>query len=516
MVFEDLFKDLEERKKKAREMGGAEKVKRHHEQGKFTARERIEKMVDPGSFMEFGLLAHSDQPGMAERTPTDGLIMGYALVNGRRTGIIAHDFTVLASTNAEVNLRKLLQFKTQIKKYKVPLVFLGEAGGARIPDCQGSAGIYKIGGGGSDTLFVEFCHLREYPFVFGAFGECYGVADFEACAADVVVQVKGSAISVSGPRALGKAIGETYSGEEMGGWEIHSKKTGMTDIVAEDEEDCLRIITKYLDYMPSSQDELPPVRPAPEKSETEERMSKIMDILPQKRTRVYDMHKIIECLLDGGEYLELKPNFGGMLITCLGRIDGRVVGLIASNPIVNLGATNTDALEKSTSFMCLCDSFNIPLIFLADTPGHLTGKEAELKRVGSRVVNNVQALFLVTVPKITIIIRKDYGQAMVNMCDLGSGYDFKVAWPTAEIGFMDPAIAADVVYGKLPEKEREKMLKRMIADTSPYPAAGLYHLHDVIHPKDTRKYIIEVLNIVRDSSGQGMSKHLLSTWPKKF
>ena len=141
MVFEDLFKDLEERKKKAREMGGAEKVKRHHEQGKFTARERIEKMVDPGSFMEFGLLAHSDQPGMAERTPTDGLIMGYALVNGRRTGIIAHDFTVLASTNAEVNLRKLLQFKTQIKKYKVPLVFLGEAGGARIPDCQGSAGI---------------------------------------------------------------------------------------------------------------------------------------------------------------------------------------------------------------------------------------------------------------------------------------------------------------------------------------------------------------------------------------
>jgi acetyl-CoA carboxylase carboxyltransferase component len=514
MEFEDILDELKKRKEMALQMGGQKKVKRHHEKGEFTARERIKKLVDPRSFVEFGLLAHSDQPGMEDRTPADGVIMGYASVNNRRVGVIAHDFTVLASTNAEVNLRKILQFKTQIKKFKIPLVFLGEAGGARMPDCQGSDGIYKLGGGGTDTLFAEYCHFREYPFVFGAFGECYGVADFEACAADCVVQVKGSAIAVSGPRALGRAIGETYSGVEMGGWEIHSKVTGMTDVVAEDEEDCFRIIKNYLDYMPSSQDKLPPVKAVPEGSE--DRMSRILDIFPEKRTRAYDMHKIIECLVDGGKYLELKPAFGSMLITCLGRINGEVVGFIASNPIVNLGATNTDALEKSTSFMCLCDSFNIPLIFLADTPGHLTGKEAELKRVGSRVVNNVQALFLVTVPKITIIIRKDYGQAMINMCDLGSGYDFKVAWPTAEISFMDPAIAADVVYGKLSEEERQKMLDKMMADTSPYPAAGLYHIHDVINPKDTRKYIIDVLKIVRDSSDQGMSKHLLATWPKKF
>jgi acetyl-CoA carboxylase carboxyltransferase component len=514
MTFEEMLADLKRRNEKALQMGGPEKVKRHHERGKFTARERIEKLVDPGSFLEFGRLAHSDQPGMEHKTPADGLIIGYALLNKRRVAVIAHDFTVLASTNAEVNLRKLLQFKTQVRKYKVPLVFLGEAGGARMPDCQGSDGIYKIGGGGTDTLFAEYCHFREYPFVFGAFGECYGVADFAACTADFVMQVKGSAIAVSGPRALGRAIGETYSGEEMGGWEIHSRVTGMTDAVAEDEEDGFRIIRKYLDYMPSSRDELPPVGPLPEGSE--ERMSKILDIFPEKRTRAYDMHKVIECLVDRGEYLELKPSFGAMLITCLGRINGQVVGFIASNPFVNLGATNTDALEKSTSFMCLCDSFNIPLIFLADTPGHYTGKEAELKRVGARVVTNVQALFLVTVPKITIIIRKDYGQAMINMCDLGSGYDFKVAWPTAELSFMDPAIAADVVYGKLPEEERQKMLDKMMADTSPYPAAGLYHLHDVIDPRDTRTYIIKVLNVVRDSRDRGMSKHLLATWPKKF
>jgi acetyl-CoA carboxylase carboxyltransferase component len=192
------------------------------------------------------------------------------------------------------------------------------------------------------------------------------------------------------------------------------------------------------------------------------------------------------------------------------------VGIIASNPIVGLGATNTDALEKSTSFMCLCDSFNIPLIFLSDTPGHLTGKEAEINRVGSRVVNNVQALCQVTVPKISIIIRKNYGQAMINNCALGTGYDFSVAWPTAEISFMDPAIGADVVYGKLPEEERQKMKDKMLADTSPYPAARGYWIQDIINPYDTRKYLIEVLSIIRDSYDRGMSKHLLANWPKKF
>ena len=286
----------------------------------------------------------------------------------------------------------------------------------------------------------------------------------------------------------------------------------MTDQVAEDDEDCFRIFRKYLDYMPSNHEELPPVRPAPEGSE--ERMAKILDRFPDSRRRAYDMHRIIQCIVDGGDILELKPNFGAMLITCLARINGEVVGFIASNPIVGLGATNTDALEKSTGFMCLCDSFNIPLIFLSDTPGHLTGKEAERQRVGSRVVNNLQALFQVTAPKISIVIRKNYGQAMMNMSLLGSGYDFSVSWPTGELSFLDPDIAADVINPKLPEEEREKMRKLMDADATPYPAARGYWLQDIIHPLDTRRYLIDVLQIVRDSAQRGMSRHLLANWPK--
>jgi len=514
MDVEKLLKQLEMKKAKALGQGGVKKVQRQHDLGRLTARERIEKLVDKNSFFELGLLAHSDWPGMAEKTPADGLIMGFCKINGRRVAVSANDFTVLASTNAKVNLRKLLQFKIQVNKLAIPYIHLGEAGGARMPDCQGSDGIFNLGGGGTDTLGPEYSHFREHPYIFSAMGDCYGVADFQACVADFVVQVKGSAIAVSGPRALGRAIGQVFTGEEMGGWEVHSKVTGMSDQVAENDEASLEIIKKYLDYMPDNNKELPPVRPVPEGSE--DRMAKILDVLPDNKRRAYDMHKIIECIVDGGEYLELKPKFGAMIITCLARINGHVVGFNASNPLVNGGATNTDALEKSTSFLCLCDSYNIPLIFLADTPGHLTGKEAEQKRVGSRVVNQVQALLQVTVPKITINIRKNYGQAMINMCSLGTGHDFIVAWPTAELGFMDPEIAADVVYGNLPEEERKKMVDKMAVDTAPYLAAGSYWIQDVINPYDTRKYISDVLEIVRNSDNQGKSEHRLANWPKKF
>jgi len=302
MDIENLLKELEQKRHQFLQMGGPEKVKRQHGKGRLTARERIDRLLDAGSFMETGLFAHSDFPGMADRTPADSLICGYGFINGRRIAVVANDFTVLASTNAKVNLKKLLAFKTQVKeKMKVPLVFLGEAGGARMPDCQGSKEVCALSGYGLDGLRPEYTHFRTQPFVFAALGECYGVADFQANLADFVVQVKGSAISVSGPRALGRAIGQTYSGEEMGGWEIHSRITGIADKVAEDEEECFRIIRKYLNYMPNNRNEHAPVMPVSEGSE--ERMARILDVLPKNRKRAYDMHRIVECIVDGGNFL---------------------------------------------------------------------------------------------------------------------------------------------------------------------------------------------------------------------
>ena len=515
MAFEKELKELEKRRHKALEQGGAEKVRKQHDRGRFTARERIDRLLDADSFMEMGIFSHSDMPGMEDKTPADGLICGYGLINGRRVAVIANDFTVLASTNARVNLKKLLAFKRQVKdKMEVPLIFLGEAGGARMPDCQGSKEFSEITGYDLDGLRPEFSHFRKQPFIFAAMGECYGVADFQANLADFVVQVKGSAISISGPRALARAIGQTYTGEEMGGWEVHSRITGITDRVAEDEVDCFRIIRGYLDYMPDNQNELPPVRAVPQNSEKE--IAHILEALPDNRKRAYDMHRIIENIVDNGKFFELKTEFGKMLITSLARINGEVVGIVANNPIVNMGAMDTDALDKMISFLCLCDSYNIPLLFFHDTPGHMVGKEAERKKVGAKVVNALQALFQVTVPKITIIIRKTYGQATVNMCGMGGGPDFLVAWPTAEIGFMDPQIAADVVFGGLSEEERKKSVEKMIGDLTPYPAAGAYYLQDIIDPRDTRDYLKKVLKIIRDSKNKGMSEHHLGNWPIKF
>jgi acetyl-CoA carboxylase carboxyltransferase component len=429
--------------------------------------------------------------------------------------LVANDFTVLASTNARVNLRKLLLFNKQVKdKMHVPLIFLGEAGGARMPECQGSKEVCALTGYELDGLRSEYTHFRTQPLIFAALGECYGVADFQANLADFVVQVKGSAISVSGPRALTKAIGQSFSGEEMGGWEVHSQITGITDRVAENEDECWDLIRRYLDYMPDNHMERPSVSPVPEGSG--ENMDRILGILPADRRKVYDMHQIIECIIDKGSLFELKPSHARMLITALTRINGEVVGIIANNPMFNLGATDTDALNKMMNFLCLCDSYHIPLLFLHDTPGHMVGREAELKKVGAKVVNALQCLYQVTVPKISIIIRKTYGQGTVNMCGMGGGPDFLAAWPTAEIGFMDPSIAVDVVYGKLSEEERAKKLEDMVGNLTPYPAAGDYYVQDIIDPSETRSYLINILHIIRRSRDKGMSKRHLANWPKKF
>ena len=513
MSFEEVMKELRFKKEKALAQGPHKEIKKQHDKGRLTARERIERLVDLESFMELGALCTSDIPGMEEKTPADGLIIGYGLIDGRRVGVFANDVTVLAGSSAKISNKKMCIFKNDLNKYGIPMIYLGESGGQRIPDAQDSGRMLSSGVGSDDKRLV-YSHGRQVPYVMAAMGDCYGNADWQACLADFTIIVKGASIAVSGPRALRKAIGQNYTAEEMGGWKVHAEITGMIDQIAEDEDNCFSIIKKYLDYMPSNNKELPPRRTVP--SGSEERMKRILDIMPKSERRAYDMHKIIECVIDGGQYLEFKPNFGNTVITCLARIGGETVGFIASNPIVKAGAMDTDALEKSTSFMCHCDSFNIPLIFFVDNPGHLTGKAAEFNRVGAKVTNNLQALFQVTVPKIVVLIRKGYGQALVNMCAVGTGADFMVAWPTAEISFMDPEIAADVVFGRLPEEERRKLVEKMKADASPYPAARVYGTQDVIDPSETRDYLISVLKIIRDSSNKGIGKHLLSGWPTKF
>ncbi len=520
MPFEKELEELEKRKSRNLEMGGPEKTRKQHLRGRYTARERIEKMLDPDSFFEVGILNHSDEPGMEDRTPADSKVAGYGTVDGRRVVVLANDFTVLASTSSRVAMNKERELKMSAARRGNPVIYLAESGGARMPDIMGSMGLASYGGGGTHTFLQSMARVRQTPFITAVMGECYGMATWMACLADFVVQVKGSAMGVSGPRVLELALRESVTDEELGGWQVHSEITGMADAVAENEDECFAVIRKYLSYLPSHCDQLPPDAHVPEGSGSG--MTDILNVLPQKRNMAYDMHKILNCIIDEDSLFPIKPAFGKTVITALSRIHGRVVGLVANQPMFQAGAMDTDGIDKVISFLCLCDSFNIPLVFFHDIPGFLVGKEAERKRVAGKVINFINALNLVTVPKISVIVRKTYGMAFWNMCGTGCAPDFIVAWPTAEMSFVSPEVAANVVFGgkdagsKGDRGKWDDKVRQMVDDASPYGAAGMNYIHDIIDPRNTRDYIIKALDICRDSRKGGIGDHRLANWPTKY
>ena len=520
MPFEKQLRELEKRRLHALEMGGADKIKKQHDRGKFSARERIDKLLDPESFLEVGMFNHSDIPGMEEKTPADSKIAGYGKINGRQVVIVSNDFTVLAATSSRVAGRKEGEIKVLAAHRGHPVIYLGEAGGARMPDIMGAAGLASYGGGGFDSYLQIMSRVRQTPMITAIMGECYGMPTWMACLSDFVVQVKGSAMGVSGPRVVEIALGETVTDEELGGWRVHAEITGNADRVAENEDHCFQLIRQYLSYMPSHCDEPPPHVEVPEGSGSE--MPRILDYLPEKRNRGYDMHRILNCIVDKESFFPIKPAFGKSVITGLARIDGNSVGIVANQPMFNAGAMDTDGIDKVISLLCLCDAFNIPLIFFHDIPGFLVGKEAERKRVGARVMNYMNALGLLTVPKISVIVRKTYGMAFWNMCGSGCGTDFLVAWPSAEMSFVDPAIAANVVYGgksSASDKDSEEwqsLLQQMVDDASPFGAAAKHYIHDVIDPRKTRDYIIRALEVSFNARTGGIGEHKLANWPTKF
>ena len=520
MPFEKEIEELKQRRAKALEMGGTEKIKKHHDKGKLTARERIDRLLDPDTFLEVGMLNHSDVAGMEDKTPADSKVAGFGKIDGRRVAVVSNDFTVLAATSSRIAGRKEGELKALAAHRGYPVVYLGEAGGARMPDIMGSAGLASYGGGGFDTYLQIMSRVRQTPMLTAILGECYGMPTWMACLSDFVVQVKGSAMGVSGPRVVELALGESVTDEELGGWQVHAEITGNTDRVAENEEECFQILRQYLSYMPSHCDELPPEVPVPDGSGLE--MDRILDYLPEKGNRGYDMHRILNCIVDKNSLFPLKPAFGKSVITALARIDGSVAGIVANQPMFNAGAMDTDGIDKVISFLCLCDSFNIPLLFFHDIPGFLVGKDAERKRVAAKVMNYMNALGLLTVPKISIIVRKTYGMAFWNMCGSGCGTDFLVAWPSAEISFVDPAIAANVVYGgkaSASDKQSDEwqdLMKQLVDDASPYGAAGKHYIHDVIDPRDTRTYITRALEISHNARRKGIGEHKLANWPTKF
>ena len=510
MSSDDLLSDLERRRQQALAMGGPERLAKRKAAGVMNARERIDYLFDPGTFIESGLFARSAYPGDAERSPADGKIAGFGEIRGRTAAVVANDFTVMGASSAATNMKKIGQMKRAAVGRGMPLVFLGESSGARLPDNMGARGMGSLLA--QDPQ--QYLRARESPWVSAALGLCYGSSTWYCVLADFNVMRKGAIVAVSSSLLASLAMNDTVDAEELGGWRVHADVTGFADRVADTDEEAIDTLKTFLSYLPGNNTEAPPV--APVAAGSGEKIGDIYKILPQSRTQVYDMRRILQCVVDNDSYFELKARFGKAGITALARLNGRSVGLIANNPLFKGGALDADACDKIVSFLVLCDSYNIPILMFVDTPGFAIGIEAEKKRAPGKIMNFMNALALVTVPKLTVLVRKTYGQAYINMGG-GRNSDEFVAWPTAEVSFMDPSYAVTVVTGLKPgepgfDEKRELMEK----DNSVYDIASIYAVQDVIRPEATRDYLIRMLEIHQLRHTRGVGKHLMATWPTSF
>lgn len=507
---EKLHEDYEERRQKALAMGGAAKLQERREAGVLNARERIAKLVDTGSFLESGLFATSVVDAARDRSPADGKVVGYARIDGREVAVVSNDFTVMGASSSATNGKKIGHMKRTATARGLPMVFLGESSGARMPDTMGARGMGTMLGGDP----TQYMRSRETPWAGAVLGYCYGSSTWYTALSDFSVMRKGAIMAVSSPKLVSMAVKEAIDPEEIGGWKLHSEVTGLVDMVVDTDEEALEAVKRFLSYMPNHHNEAPPVAPVPAGSG--EGMDKILDLVPINRTQVYDVRKVIRTVADKDSFFEMKPRFGKVAVTALARLNGHTVGVIANNPLHKGGALDAEACEKITSFIVMCDSFNIPLVLLVDTPGFIIGLDAERKRAPGRIMNFMAALQLATVPKVSVILRKSYGQAYLNMGG-GRNSDEVAAWPTAEVSFMTPSFAVNIVHGLEPgDPGYQEKLEEMERGSSVYDIASVYSVQNVILPQETRDYLIRALEVHRMRLTNGVGQHLMRTWPATY
>ena len=510
MAYEKKIGEHAARRKKALAMGGPKKLAERKAQGQLNARERIDYLVDPGSFLESGLFGTSVRPEVRDKTPADGKITGLGRIDGRKTALVSDDFTVMGASNSDTNARKIQHIRQVADSQGLAMVYLCESAAARMPDAMGSTGIAR------KDAPTQFLRERETPWAAAVLGKCYGLSLWNVCMSDYVVMRKGATMSVSSPRITSMAIGQEIDAETLGGWRLHTETTGLVDAAVDTDEQALDLVKRFLGYLPANCNQPPPVHPVPAGSN--EAIRGVLEIVPEARSQVYDSRKVIGCIADKGSVLELKSRYGKSIATALTRIDGRTVGIVANNPIYKGGAVDVDACQKATGFFVLCDSFNIPIVMLADVPGFLVGLDTERKGAPGKIVNWMNALSLCTVPKIAIVMRKGYGQAIVNMGGSGNAHEFAL-WFTGELSLMDPRTAATAVHGVKEQDDPERfarLVEEMTIATSPYERGASYSAHTILDPRETRDYLIQTLEYYRNELTQGVSRHRLANWPTSY
>jgi acetyl-CoA carboxylase carboxyltransferase component len=492
-----LVDELQARRDRARAGGGEERAARLRAAGRLTARERVALLVDAGSFTELGLHGgphHAERALDGREAPADGVVTGHGRVDGRPVAVAATDFTVMAGSLGATGELKLGRLRELALTRRMPMVWLLDTAGARIQESPGA--LFA----GTGTFLREQARMRGVvPQIAAILGPCPGSTAYIAGLADFVPMVAGhAALALAGPHLVRAATGEAVGQEELGGARMHCRVSGVGDLEVRDDATCLAAVRTFLGYLPSHRDEPPPRRPAADPPDRAEEA--LLDLFPADGGEPYDMYELVRQVVDDGEWLDLKPEWGRAVITCLARFGGRPVGLVASQPLHDDGVLDNDAADKAARFVSLCDAFGLPLVFLVDVPGFAVGADAEAAGVIRHGARLVEAVAAAEVPKVTVVVRRAYGAGYYAMGGRAFDPDLLVAWPTAEIALMAPedtveiAFGAEVARGAEGEARRGELVAayRELADV--YVAAENALVDDVIDPRETRQTIIRALD----------------------
>lgn len=486
--------------KKNIELGGGEKrIEKQHSEGKLTARERINLLLDEGSFVEIdAFVKHRCTNFGMEKTeaPADGVVTGYGTIDGRLVFVYAQDFTVLGGSLGEMHANKIVKVQQMALKMGAPIIGINDSGGARIQE-----GVDALSGYGK-IFYNNTKASGVIPQISVILGPCAGGAVYSPALTDFIFMVEGtSRMFITGPQVIKTVTGEDVSQEELGGANTHNRVSGVAHFKDKSEQDCIMRIRKLLSYLPSNNLENPPAYQSNDDINRIE--EKLNDLVPDNPNKPYDMKEIIKLLADDNEFFEIQEYYAQNIITGYIRLNGKTIGVVANQPKVLAGCLDINASDKAARFIRTCDAFNIPLLSLVDVPGFLPGTDQEYGGIIRHGAKMLYAFSEATVPKVTLIVRKAYGGAYLAMCSKDLGADQVFAWPGAEIAVMGPEGAANIIFKKdisnsdNPVETRQEKIKEY-RDTvaNPYIAASRGFIDDVIVPSTTRPRLISAFDML--------------------
>jgi acetyl-CoA carboxylase carboxyltransferase component len=493
------IQELKEKEAQLKAMGGAKAVAKQHESGKLTARERLDHFFDPGTFRETDIFVKHRcvNFGMEKlEIPADGVVTGFGLVNGRPVFAFAQDFTSRAGSLGEMHSKKITKVMDLALKAGVPFVGLNDSGGARIQEGVDSLSAY------GQIFYRNAISSGVIPQISAIMGPTAGGAVYSPAMTDFIFMVKNTSyMFITGPDVIKSVTGEEITFEDLGGAMAHNTKSGVAHFACEDDRDCLDQIKRLLSFLPSNNMEDPPRITCLDSTHRED--PALDSLVPDSPTASYDMYDLIRSLVDDGDFFEPHQYYAQNIITAFARLNGRSIGIIANQPKILAGCLDVDAADKATRFIRFCDAFNIPLLTIADVPGYLPGSDQEWHGIIRHGAKLLWCYSEATVPKLTLVTRKDYGGSYLAMCSRDLGADMVFAWPTAEIAVMGASGAANVIFRKEIKEAADPAAKRQeIIENyenllyNPYIAASRGFVDQVIVPRETRPRLIEALEIL--------------------